>query len=164
MAEVALLGSIVQIADVGIRLSLRLYAFGETVASADQTILAISKDISLTSAVLKELSSVFGNQSEKIHSQNAVGTAESVVKECSAVFHEIENMLLSKVPSLHSNAAEKRSRATTLLERLRWPTIKEKIKLLNCNLDRMKSTLTLMLNVIIYAKQVSDKYLFCCFY
>ena len=157
MAEVALVASIVQIADIGIRLSLRLYAFGETVASADQSILAISKDISLTSAVLKELGSIFGNQSERLHSQNAIETAESVVRECSAAFEDIENILLAKVPSLQSANVEKRSRATQLLERLRWPTIKGKIQMLNCNLDRMKSTLTLMLNVIIYAKQVSDR-------
>ena len=53
MAELALLASIVQVADVGLRLSLRLFTFGETVSSADRSILSISKDVSFTSSVLK---------------------------------------------------------------------------------------------------------------
>ena len=55
MTEIGIVSLVIQIADVGLRLSLKLYTFGETVASADKTVLSISKDISLTSSVLQEL-------------------------------------------------------------------------------------------------------------
>ena len=158
MAELAFIASIVQVADVGIRLSLRLYAFGETVASADRSISAISCDVSLTSSVLKELGHILQEDKARIYSNTAVKTAEAVVRECSRAFHEMDALLLKKVPQLQSTCMDKKSRATLMLERLRWPAIKGKIEFLRSNLDRMKSTLTLMLNVIIYAKQVSEKY------
>ena len=157
MAEIALVASIVQIADVGCRLSLRLYAFGETVASADRSILAISKDVSLTCTVLQELGNVITGDSADLRSQNATDTAERVVKECSNVFQEMDDLLLKKVPNLKAGVTDKKTRASNLLERLRWPAIKGKIELLNGSLDRMKSTLTLMLNVIIYAQQMTER-------
>ena len=157
MAEIALIASIIQIADIGIRLSLRLYTFGETVASADRSILNISKDIAFTSSVLKELGRTFENDQGRVHSDNATSTADGMVKECSNIFVEMETLLLKKAPSLGANM-DKRNRAKILLERLRWSVIKGKVELLNCSLDRMKSTLTLMLNVILYAQQVSQRY------
>ena len=158
MAEIGLLASIVQVADIGLRLSLRLYAFGETVASADRSISAISNDVSLTSSVLKELGDLLKSDTSRIYSDNAVKTADAAVRECSKAFTEMDEMLLKKVPQLKNGDSAKQSRASLILERLRWPVIKGKIELLRVNLDRMKSTLTLMLNVIIYAKQVSERY------
>ena len=157
MAEIALVASIVQIADLGFRLSSRLYTFGETVTSADRSILAISKDVSLTSSVLKELGNTFQDDKDRIHSNNATKTAERVVEECSNTFQEIDDILLKKAPHLKSQCLDRTARAKTMLERLRWPTIKGKIDILNCNLDRLKSTLNLMLNVIIYAQQVAHR-------
>ena len=155
MAELALVASIIQVADKGLRLSLRLYAFGETVASADRSILTISKDVSLTSSVLQELRNVFDSYSGRICSDNATCTAKQTVQECSNVFQEMDDLLLKKAPRLKLGCTDKIARAERMLERLQWPAIKGKIELLNCNLEKMKSTLTLMLNVIIYAQLVS---------
>ena len=154
MAELALVASIIQVADIGIRLSLRLYTFGETVASADQTVLNISKDVSLTSSVLKELGNTFENDKARVRSDNATKTAKDVVQECHKVFEEMDTLLLKKVPHL-TMGSDVMSRARTLVERLKWPAIKGKIELLSCMLDKTKNTLTLMLNVIIYAQQIS---------
>ena len=155
MAEIALAASILQVADIGVRLGLRLSTFGEAVAKADRSILAISKDITLTSSVLQALSKVFQKDKQHIRSNNAVQTAETVVNECYAVFKEMEDMLLKEFPQLKTGVADKGFNAKAVLERFRWPTIRPKIELLNCNLDRMKSTLTLMLQVIKYARKVS---------
>ena len=158
MAEIALCASIIQVADIGLRLSLRLYAFGEVVASADRAILAVSKDISLASSVLQELGALFKDDAERIYSDNAVNTAKAVVRECSNVFEEIDALLPRRITQLNTGQIEKKSRARVMLERLRWPAIKGKIEFLNCNLDRLKSTLTLMLNVILFAQLVSHRY------
>ena len=159
MAELGIIASIVQIADIGLRLGLRLYTFGETVASADRSISAVSNDVSLTSSILKELGRTLEEDKAGICSSNAVKTAEAIVRECSKAFQEMDDLLLKKVPSLQAQAipGEKKSRATVMLEKLRWSTIKSKVECLRSNLDRMKSTLTLMINVIIYAKKVSEQ-------
>ena len=64
----------------------------------------------------------------------------------------MEDLLLN--PNMKPGVIDKKGRAKAMLRRLRWPVIKGKIELLNCTLDRMKCTLTLMLNVTIYAQQV----------
>ena len=78
------------------------------------------------------------------------------MQECSKVFREKDALLLKKLPHIQSGPIESKIRAT-MLKRLRWPAIKGKIEFLKSNLDRMKSTLTLMLNVIIFAKQVLER-------
>ena len=150
---------------MGLRLSIKLYTFGEIVASADRSVISISKDVSLTSGVLKELGQILDKDKEtRTFSENAVQTADGVVKECLEVFQEMENILVKKMPSLakgdgrHGKSGERTKRAMVMLERLKWGYLQPKLQLLRSNLDRLKSTLLLMLNVITYARQVSGKY------
>lgn len=160
MTELGIVASVIQIADVGIRLSLKLYAFGEAVSSANRSIISISKDVSLTSSVLKELGQILDtdqNQGARLCSENAVQTANGIVTECKEVFQELDEILLKKLP--HRSQGDKATRATLALERLKWPFIQPRIQLLRGHLDTLKSTLTLMLNVIMYAGQVRDRYI-----
>ena len=53
MAELGVIVSVLQIADIGLRLSLRLYTLSERVASADRSIISDFKDVSLTSTIRK---------------------------------------------------------------------------------------------------------------
>lgn len=163
MAELGIIAAVAQIADVGLRLSIKLYTFGEIVASADRSVISISKDVSLTSGVLKELGQILAKDREtRTLSENAVQTADGIVKECLEVFQEMETILVKKLPSLGGRGKEGRGervkRATAMLERLKWGYLQPKLQLLRSNLDRLKSTLLLMLNVITYAEQVSEKY------
>lgn len=97
MAELGIIASVVQIADVGLRLSIKLYTFGEIVASADRSVISISKDVSLTSGVLKELGQILDKDREtRTFSENAVQTADGVVKECLHVFQEMETILVKR--------------------------------------------------------------------
>lgn len=94
MAELGVIASVTQIAEVGLRLSIKLYTFGEIVASADRSVISISKDVSLTSSVLKELGQVL-DKDGKAHllSKNAVDTAGTVVNEC-LVLQEMKSILV----------------------------------------------------------------------
>lgn len=158
MAEVGIVASIIQIADTGLRLSLKLYTFGEIVSTADKSIISISKDVSLTSSVLKELGQILDqDRHAKICSQNAVRTADDLVRECLGVFEEMEGLLAKKLPNLGIGVGEKAKRATVLLERLKWPYLQPKLELMRTNLERLKSTLNLMLNVIALARQQISK-------
>ncbi|KAK0512757.1 hypothetical protein JMJ35_004774 [Cladonia borealis] len=158
MAELALLASIVQIADTGYRLSLKLYTSGEAISSADRTIITISKDISLTSTVLKELGEILRrdqDEKERICSENLVQTAGNTVKDCLDAFEELDKMILKNMPNL--SQGHRATRATMALERLKWPFIQPRIQLLRGSLDMLRANISLMLNVLIYARHVSDR-------
>ncbi|KAL8904470.1 MAG: hypothetical protein Q9207_003234 [Kuettlingeria erythrocarpa] len=158
MAEFAIVATIIQIADVGLRLSLRLYTFGETIASADRTIISISKDVSLTSSVLKELGhNLEKDKQSRICSENAIKTAEEVVQECLTVFQEIDGMLEKTMASTGQAATAKAKWTLAVLGKLKWPFLQPKMQLLRSNLDKLKATLLLMLNVMTYARQLSER-------
>ena len=160
MAELGVIASVIQIADTGLRLSIKLYTFGEIVASADKAVLTLSKDVSLTSSVLKELGQILENDGKvdaKFLTRTAIKTADEVVKECLEVFKEMDTIIVKKMPNLRAPGVQKSSKATVLLERLKWPYLQPKLQLLQINLDRLKSTILLMLNVITYARQVATK-------
>ena len=158
MAELGIVASIIQIADVGLRLSLRLYSYGETAASADKAIVSISKDVSLTSSVLQELGEhLRKDRDAPICSENAIKTAEMISRECLHVFQELDGALEKSLKRLGVGAKEKSRWISTVRERLRWPLLQPKMELLRNNLDRLRVTLLLMLNVMIYARQCTLK-------
>ena len=158
MAEIALIASIVQIADTGYRLSLKLYTTGEAISSADRAIITISKDISLTSTVLKELGQILGrdeDENERICSENLVQTAGDTVKDCLEVFEELDKIILKNMPNL--SQGNKGTRATMAMERLKWPFIQPRVQLLKGSLEMLRANISLMLNVLIYARHTLER-------
>ena len=154
MAEIGLIASVVQIASTGLKLSITLYSFAETVSSADKSITHIAKDVSLTSAVLSELGSNLEQDKQSgVASENAITTAEEVVRECSEVFKDIEVTLEKGMKRANGG---KFGIGKLALERLRWPFLQPKMELLRSNLERLKSTLILMLHVLAYAAKAKQ--------
>ena len=157
MAELALIASIVQVVDVGIRVSGTLYTFGQTVASADESIAFISKDISHTCSILELLGhSLQNDRGAQLYSQNDIGTAETLVKECLDIFHELDSALSKKVKRIRSDSSSSRV-ASVALERVKWPFLKPKMMILWENLAKLKSSLLLMLTVFIYARHLVER-------
>ncbi len=161
MAELGIAASIVGIATAGARLSTSLYTFAETASSADKSVKAIALEISLTSAVLEQLGDTLKQDAfAKICSPKAVQTTETIVKECSEVYTEIDAALQKSISSArkHPNPSKGQKMVVSLSERLKWPFLQPKMQLLSGNLERLKSTLLLMLNVLLYAKKISVEY------
>lgn len=157
MAEPGPIAAVVQVADVGIRLSVKLYTFGQTVASADESIVFISKDISHTCSILKTLGhSLEKDREAQLYSHNAINMADTIVKDCLEIFHEMDGALLKKITRIGLDGNSSRL-AVVALERLKWPFLRPKIMLLWSNLDKLKSSLHLMLNVFIYARLVVEQ-------
>lgn len=153
------------IADVGLRLSITLYTSRDIVASADRSVISISKDVSLASGVIKALGQILDKDMEtRTFSETAIQIEDGMVKECLGGFQEMDSMIVKNLPSLakgdgrDGTSGERAKRATVMLERLEWGYLQPKLQLLWSNLDRLKSTLLLMLNVITYARQVPGKY------
>lgn len=96
-AKLGVIASVIQIADVGFRLSTKLYDFAGTVASADKAIASMSKDVNLTSMVLKEHGDTLVKDKESyVVSENAVQTAAGIVRECLEVFQETDKAFLDE--------------------------------------------------------------------
>lgn len=157
MANIGLIASVLQVADIGVRLSVKAYTFCHASFNADESITFISKDISHTSAILREL----GQCLEKDHdaqlcSENAFRTTSAIVDECRIVFEEIDQALMDKMTRMGLDGKPGQPERA-ILESSTWPFLQPKIKLLWNNLDKLKSTLHLMLNVLVYARVVAEK-------
>jgi hypothetical protein len=144
MAEaIGLVASVVQLAGTGLKLSQALYQYADGVATADRRIQDIAKEIRLTSFVIEELGSIFKKDDTlSLISVSAVATANETLKECSAVFEEIEATL---------NKSRKGK-----IGRLMLPFRESKIELLRSHIDKLKSTLQLLMQVLMHAYQVSS--------
>ena len=83
MAEIGLIASVLQVADIGARLSVKIYTFCHAAVNADDSIRFISKDISHTSAILRELGRCLEEDHKaQLCSENAFRTTSAIVDEC----------------------------------------------------------------------------------
>ncbi|KAI4681835.1 uncharacterized protein J4E84_007431 [Alternaria hordeiaustralica] len=145
MAEVVgLVASVVQLAGAGLKLSQTLYQYADGVASADRRIKDIANEVKLTSFVIQELGAIFErDETANLISENAVRTANETIKECFAVFTELELKINKGKPGK--------------MGRLMLPFKDNKIELLRSQIDKLKSTLELLMQVLIHAHQVSSE-------
>ena len=160
MAEIGLIASVLQVADIGARLSVKLYTFCHAAVNANDSIKFIYKDISHTSAILRELGLCLKKDHEaQLCSENAFHTTGAIVDQCRIVFKDLDKTFMDKVTrmGLDGNPGQPES---VIFERSTWPFLQPEIKLLWNNLDKLKSTLHLMLNVLIYARLVAEKYIY----
>lgn len=142
MAEIGLIASVVQVAGAGLKLSQTLYHYADGVASADRRIKDIANEIELTSSVIEELGALFRNdESSGLLSKNALKTADKTVRECSSVFTELDVALTKS----------KKNK----LGRLMLPFRESKIELLRSHIDKLKSTLQLLMQVLTHAHQIA---------
>ncbi|KAH7094418.1 hypothetical protein FB567DRAFT_3136 [Paraphoma chrysanthemicola] len=145
MAEtIGLIASVIQVAGAGLKLSQTLYQYADGVATADRRIKDIAKEIQLTSFVIEELGDVFKqDETSTLMSKNAVKTASETMRECSSVFAEIDATL--------------KKTKNNKLGRLMLPFRDTKIQLLRDHIATLKSTLQLLMQVLIHAQQVAAK-------
>lgn len=158
VAALGVVASVAQLADFGFRLSIKLLTFSNAIASADTSVKGISNDVSLTSAVLKELYRILQEDDSHIVSDNAIEATSQTVKECLSIFEQLSDALdksFANLGVLENKGKAKRGRIA--LEKLKWPFKQNKMELLRSNLDRLRSSLTLMLQVLSYARDISNR-------
>lgn len=145
----ALAASVVQIAELGGKLSVKLFTFTRKVKSANKSIDALSQDIAATGAVLQQLGVTLSKDgSLKVCSQQAIDTAKNLVDDTQRVFKNLEKLV---------EGDEKRSigkLGISLKQRLKFPFIESEIEQVQANLERLKSSLLVILNVLIFAEQL----------
>lgn len=151
LAAIGIVASVAQLADYGFKLSLKLYTFSSTVSSASDSIKSLSSDVSLTSTVLQELCLIIKSDEEShVVSGTAIHATSHTVKDCLAVFEQLDEALDKSMKGMEEKGGKR------VMERLKWPFKQPKMDLLRGNLDRLKASLTLMLQVLSYARDVSS--------
>ena len=149
----------IRVADVRARISAKLYTFGVLVASADETISSLSREVALTSTVMKELGQISAKERPEspIVSNIAIENMKETVQECDKAFEQVDSILLKNVPKLKLDKNDQWAKAAVFLERFGWQAVEPKVQLLRSNLDRLKSSLLLMLNVLMLAWFINER-------
>ena len=164
MAEPELAAALIAIATAGIKLSIKLYTFSETVATASSEIKDIARDVSLTSSLLEQLGSSLrtdsqGDSDATLASGSAVQTAQDAVNECEIVFGEIDDVLAKATASVSKKWPKKGGKvALSPADRPKWPFLQPRVVLLRGNLERVKSALVLLVAILMYAEEKHAEY------
>ncbi|KIX08702.1 uncharacterized protein Z518_03359 [Rhinocladiella mackenziei CBS 650.93] len=136
--------SIVQVADLGARVSVNLFTFSRTVRGAQKSIQGISEEIAVTSTVLSQL----GNELKRMF-QGSQNHSQEYHDCCQDIFKQLEH-------AINTNDQESGASATLtdLKKRLKFTFMEPHIDSLQSKLERFKSSLLVMLNLLIFAGQV----------
>jgi hypothetical protein len=158
IAAIGVIASVAQLADYGFKLSIKLTSYSEAVSRADRTIESLSNEVSFTSGVLKVLGDILEDDEAKYISRTAVEATQGTVKECFVVFESLTKILDKALPkSLVMEKGGKTVKGMRLREKIMWPFLEPRVELLRVNLDRLKVNLTLMLEVLKFAKDITGQ-------
>jgi hypothetical protein len=138
--------SIIQIADLGTKLSVKLFSFHRQIQNANQVIQHLSSDVALTCAILRELGDSLKQQS-KLCSPEAHLTTRQMLKQCEEVLRQIQNMI-------DESRTSGKSRWQQATSKIRNALNESDVNLVRSNLEKLKSTMLLLLNVIMFAGQI----------
>lgn len=143
---VGVAASILQIAEIGTQLAVKLCGFYHKLKTADQHIQNLSNNVALTSTVLRLLGDNLRKDDQaRLYSTEAFTTTQHALDECRNVFTQIGDSIDQNLP---------KTRMRRAAQKLSFVTREQELELLATNLERLKSTLHLMLNVIMYAGQL----------
>ena len=152
MAEVVgIVAAVFQIADLGGRLSIRLYAFSHQVKHAKESVENISKDVAVTGTVLQQLGNELKREEyAKLCTAEALKAAQSLVDQCHGVFTDIQTAIEGQT----SGNGLGGKAVMSFKNKLKFPYMQQQVEALQANLDRLKNSLLVMLNVIVLAGQL----------
>lgn len=134
--------SIRAVAEAGVRLSLILNAITCEMPDALTEVLTISRNVTLFASLLKQTANML-EVAEPVHSREAVRAAGQVTTEGNSIFEEIDTML-AKVKSRKDEGTE----GLTMQQRFGGEFKETKVDYLLAQLDSLKMSLSLMLQII----------------
>jgi hypothetical protein len=156
IAAIGVIASVAQLADYGFKLSIKLVSYSEAVSRADKTIESLSNEVSFTSGVLRVLWDVLQQDEAKYFNRTAVEATQGTVKECFAVFEALAKILDKALPKSSDEKGGKAPKGMRFREKIKWPFLEPKVELMRANLDRLKTNLTLMLEVLKFARDITS--------
>ena len=141
MDGLSTVASVASVAAVGVQLSKTIYDVVTTIKSGNEEIQEVADHVSVLSVVLEELQEVLNH--EKLHFRPALEeNARIIVSRCEGIFKDIEK---------HTKGTKD---ATT--RKLKWYFKREKVRPLRASLESLKSTLSILLQVVQLGKTTQD--------
>jgi hypothetical protein len=117
----------------------------------------LTKDEQAASAAAAAPGPSEGGRTTRVSSVRAIETAREVAQECERGFVWLEEEISSHTfadGDGKGNAEGKQKWVDRVKARMRYSMQESQIGALRLNLDRLKSTMVLMLNVLIHAEQI----------
>jgi hypothetical protein len=144
------IASIIGVAGAGFRLSLILNAVSCEIGNIGMEVHTISKNVTLFAMMLKQIGAVLQSP-DSVHSHEAVLTAKSIADESTRVFDEINDML-DRVRTKRIEG----SFIPTIEQRFKWCFKKHRVAYLLAQLENLKLSLTLMLQILQLGKLMAS--------
>lgn len=171
---IGLIGSVVGVANTGLKLAHTLYGFNHKVRIAEQSAQSVADEIEDTAITLKEfgknLKAEKKSQGEYVdHRHSNLLTVRSVcsiefyrtthqnVSEIKTVFEETEDLLLEAGTIVRNEGGGIDHIEFRRSDRLRWPFRKSKLEMMQRDLERLKLSLSLKMQVMNHARATYDK-------
>ncbi|KAL8765195.1 MAG: hypothetical protein Q9209_007656 [Squamulea sp. 1 TL-2023] len=143
MADFSIIATIIGIAGAGFRLSLVLNAVGVEMATADVEIQTIARAISEYAFTLKQLALTL-ESAKSIATQSAMETAKQIADQSQVVFNDIKEMTeLDQKKDDHGHL-----QSIAVAQRVRWCFKKQRVNYLLGQLESLKLSLSIMLQVL----------------
>lgn len=144
----SIIASIVGVAGAGFRLSLLLNAVGTQITNAECDIHNIAKGISLFSLMLKQVGKTM-EESRTVATQSAIDTASEIRDQSQVIFDEIRNMV-----NLAQAKDENGRIRISIPQGVKWCFKKQKVQYLLGQLESLKLSLSIMLQVLQMGKTI----------
>lgn len=142
---------IIQVAEVGFNLATTLYKYASTVKGAERDIKRIARDVKLTSKVLERThEQLKADQQAQLCTNDALVDLEDVLEGCREAFKEVDDSLNKSMKPPSGKLG------MSLTEKLKWPLKQDKLEVLRANLEKLKTTLLLMLSVFAYGSKIQQ--------
>ncbi|KAJ5719000.1 hypothetical protein N7493_007455 [Penicillium malachiteum] len=141
--------AIIEVIDLGMAVARKLCAFCRDAKAANESMKGLSIDVTLTCAILSDLAKVMKKDKVvKFTPKSAFEIAEKVIQESKVVFENIRLVIERQEREAKQNLLQRMAYRITIASR------SHELETLKVNLERLKSTVGLMLNVMILAGQV----------
>ncbi|CBF84452.1 hypothetical protein AN9017.2 [Aspergillus nidulans FGSC A4] len=144
--------SIIQVADLGTKLSVKLFSFYKQFKDANESMHFLSSEIAFVSAILRELGDTLKDEeSSKLCSEEAFRSLKHTLDQCRDVLEQIQRV------TSHTDRSGK-TRFQQVAGKFRMVLLEPSLDPLKNRLERLKSTMLLLLNVIMYAGQIRSSH------
>lgn len=153
MAEpLSIASGALQVAGAGYQLAKTLFSCAKSIKHADLEITVVAIEVKLTSTVLESLADLlFDADTRELVSEGLQTDARAVMDGCKGAFEALNRALESALGS-------RKSSRISLFARARWPLRKSEMAGLQSNLERLKTTLMLMLEVLSLVSKQHSRY------
>lgn len=148
----SVIASIIGVAGAGFRLSLILNAVGAEIADTDVEIQTIARGISSFSLMLKQVG-INIQTTRTLASQSAIDTANQIAKQSQSVFDEVKRM----VEMVQKKDEKGNIQSISIAQRVTWCFKKQRIQYMLGQLECLKLSLSLMLQVLQLGKIIASE-------